>query len=51
MDITVIQYIGIAILFCIALIYLFRRTKQSLKGDKTCSKGCDCSSKPAENKT
>ncbi len=47
MDATIIQYIGIAVLFCVALVYVYRRTKQSLKGEKTCSKGCDC---PANEK-
>ncbi len=50
MDATIIQYIGIAILFGIALVYLFRRAKQSLTGGKACSKGCDCSSKSAPHK-
>ena len=51
MDTTIIQYIIIAILFCVALVYVFRSVRQSFKGKKTCSKGCDCSVKPFENKT
>ncbi|WP_436410304.1 FeoB-associated Cys-rich membrane protein [Parapedobacter flavus] len=42
MDPITIQHIVISVLFVAALIFLIRRTRKSLKGKQSCSKGCGC---------
>lgn len=42
MDSIILQYIVIGALFCFALVYVFRKAGKSFRGEKTCSKGCDC---------
>jgi len=42
MDAITIQYLVVGTLFLVAVVFLIRRTKRSLKGDKGCSKGCGC---------
>ncbi|MFB2120348.1 FeoB-associated Cys-rich membrane protein [Parapedobacter sp. 2B3] len=42
MDSITIQYIVISALFVAAVFFLIRRTRKSIKGKQTCSKGCGC---------
>lgn len=43
MDNLTIQYVIVGILVLVAVWYVARNIRRSLKGKSSCSKGCDCS--------
>ncbi len=49
---TIIQYVFIAIVFGIAVLYAIKMGKESFgsKNKKSCSKGCGCDTSATENK-
>lgn len=44
MDNLTIQYLLVGIIVLIALVYLTKKVRNSLKGKSSCSKGCGCDS-------
>lgn len=46
---TILQYVFIAVVFVIAIIYIIKMAKDSLGSKKSCSKGCGCSDADAES--
>jgi len=47
---TIIQYLFIAIVFVVAIVYMVKMVKDSLGAGKSCSKGCGCSGSNPEMK-
>jgi hypothetical protein len=39
---TIIQYVFVAAVFIVAVIYLIKMFKDSFQSKKSCSKGCGC---------
>ena len=40
---TIIQYLFIAVVFIVAVIFLIKMFRDSFGSKKSCSKGCECS--------
>ncbi|NLN33031.1 MAG: FeoB-associated Cys-rich membrane protein [Flavobacteriaceae bacterium] len=39
---TIIQYIFVAVVFVIAVVYVIKMAKDSFGSKKSCAKGCGC---------
>jgi len=47
---TIIQYIFIAVVFIVAVLYVTGMFKSSFRGKKSCGKGCGCDAPTSDEK-